>query len=181
MMKLTEKTISSQMLHRGKVVSLRIDSVELPNGKIAAREVVEHSGAVAVVPIDNNGEVLMVRQYRHPVGKILLEIPAGKLDPGEAPDDCVRRELLEETGMVAGKLSKLFSCYSTPGFSNEILHVYLAENLTYQGQQLDKDEFLKVEKVPLSKAVEMISAGEIEDAKTIAGLLAVKTRERSGD
>lgn len=171
-MKLEEKTISSQMIHKGKVVNLRVDSVELPNGNFSTREVVEHSGAVAVVPVTSSGEVIMVRQYRHPVGKILLEIPAGKLDPGESPDECVKRELLEETGMVAGRLKKLFSCYSSPGFSDEILHIYLADELYYQGQQLDEDEFVQVKKVPLKEAVTKICSGEIEDAKSIAGILA---------
>ncbi len=171
-MNLTEKVISSQMLHKGKIVNLRVDSVELPNGKTAAREVVEHKGAVAVVPITSEGEVLMVRQYRHPVEEILLEIPAGKLDANEPPDECVKRELLEETGMVAGSLEKLFSFYSSPGFSNEILHIYVAKDLVYQGQRLDEDEFVELEKIPLNKAKEMIIQGKIKDAKTIIGILA---------
>lgn len=173
-MKLVEKTISSQLLHKGKVVNLRIDSVELPNGKIASREVVEHVGAVAVVPITDNEEVLMVRQYRHPVGEILLEIPAGKLDSGENSDQCAARELLEETGMVAADIRRMFSIYSSPGFCDEILHIYIARNLTDQGQQLDEDEFLEVEKIPLKKTLEMIFSGQVKDAKTIAALLVVK-------
>lgn len=162
------------MIHKGKIVNLRIDAVELPNGKTATREVVEHMGAVAVVPLTDDGDILMVKQYRHPVGKILLEIPAGKLDPGEDPQHCVERELLEETGMMAGECKLLFSIYTSPGFSNEILHIYLAKNLTYKGQQLDEDEFVEIEKINLDKAVEMIYSGEINDAKTIAGIVAVK-------
>lgn len=178
-MNLREKTISSQMIHRGKIVNLRVDSVELPNGKLAMREVVEHVGAVAVVPVTNEGEVLMVRQYRHPVGEILLEIPAGKLDPGEEPDHCIERELLEETGTVAEKTSLIFSFYTSPGFSDELLHIYVAEGLTYRGQQLDEDEFLELQRVPLEEAVEMIVRGEIKDAKTIVGILAVKNLRSS--
>ncbi|MEG6615663.1 NUDIX hydrolase [Peptococcaceae bacterium 1198_IL3148] len=173
-MNLTEKTITSQMIHKGKVVNLRVDSVELPNGKIGSREVVEHVGAVAVVPITDDGDLIMVRQYRYPVQEILLEIPAGKLDAGEDPKRCVERELLEETGMVAENCRLLFSMYSSPGFSNEILHIYLAENLTYQGQHLDEDEFLQVEKITLDQGIEMIYNGKIKDAKTIAGILALK-------
>lgn len=172
-MKLKEEIISSQVLHKGKIVNLRIDSVKLPNGKTAAREVVEHKGAVAVVPITASGEVLMVRQYRHPAGEILLEIPAGKLDANEPPDECAKRELLEETGVVAGSIEKLFSFYTSPGFSNEVLHLYAAEDLSYQGQHLDDDEFVEVQKVPLAEALEMIKNGKINDAKTIIGILAV--------
>ncbi|MTI79466.1 MAG: NUDIX hydrolase [Firmicutes bacterium] len=171
-MKLTEKTISSQMLHKGKVVNLRIDSVELPNGKLGAREVVEHSGAVAVVPVTASGEVLMVRQFRYPAQKELLEIPAGKLDPGESPEECVKRELLEETGMNAGNITKLFSCYSSPGFSDEVIHIYLATDLKYHGQQLDEDEFVEIEKFKFDEIVDKVYNGTIQDAKTIAGILA---------
>lgn len=173
-MDLTEKTISSQMLHRGKIVNLRVDTVELPNGKMGTREVVEHAGAVAVVPVTEHGEVIMVRQYRYPVEEILWEIPAGKLDQGEDPEHCVRRELLEETGVVAANIYKIFSIYSSPGFSNEILHIYGAENLTYQKQKLDEDEFVEVERVSIDKALQMISEGKIKDSKTIAGILAIK-------
>lgn len=173
-MDLTEKTLSSQMIHRGKIVNLRVDSVELPNGKIGTREVVEHAGAVAVVPITENGEIIMVRQYRYPVEEILWEIPAGKLDQGETPEHCVRRELLEETGAIAANIYKIFSFYSSPGFSNEVLHIYGAENLTYQEQKLDEDEFVEVERVPLERAVQMINEGRIKDAKTIVGILAIK-------
>nr|WP_238442405.1 NUDIX hydrolase [Desulfofalx alkaliphila] len=169
-----EKTISSQILHKGKVVNLRVDSVELPNGKIASREVVEHSGAVAVVPITDAGEVLLVRQYRHPLKEVILEIPAGKLDAGERPEQCVKRELLEETGMEADDIKLMFSTYSSPGFCDEILHLYIARKMTYRGQKLDEDEFVKVEKYPLDEAIKMIYKGEIKDCKSIAGLLSAK-------
>ena len=172
-MKLTEKTISSQILHQGKVLNLRIDAVELPNGKIATREIIEHAGAVAIVPLTSAGEIVMVRQYRHPAGEILLEIPAGKLDRDENPEHCAKRELLEETGFITGNIRKIFSCFSSPGFCGELIHIYVATEIIYQGQQLDEDEFLEVEKIPLPKVLAMISSGDIKDIKTIAGVLSI--------
>lgn len=162
------------MIHKGKVVNLRIDSVELPNGKLGSREVVEHSGAVAVVPITEENEVIMVRQYRYPVNDCLLEIPAGKLDPNETPDHCVERELLEETGLAANNMRLLFSLYSSPGFSDEILYIYIARELSFKGQKLDEDEFVEVEKYPLDKIIQMIYNGEVKDAKTICAILAAR-------
>jgi len=170
-MDFNEKNISSETVYRGKILNLRVDSVELPNGKMTAREVVEHAGAVAVVA-QNEGRLLMVRQFRYPVGKALLEIPAGKIEKGEDPLLCAARELTEETGYVAGEMKRLLSFYSTPGFSDEILHVYLAGDLTYRGQNPDEDEFIQVEEVPVERAVEMIDSGEICDAKSIVGILA---------
>ncbi len=172
-MNLDEKMISSQMLHKGKILNLRVDFVELPDGNVASREVIEHSGAVAVVPITDNDEIIMVKQYRHPMQEILLEIPAGRLKQNEDKDDCAKRELLEETGMIARNIKRVFSFFSSPGFCNEIVHLYVATELTYKEQQLDKGEFLEVVKVPIKKAVEMIYRGEIKDAKTIAGILNV--------
>ncbi|MFZ5632249.1 MAG: NUDIX hydrolase [Bacillota bacterium] len=171
---LFEKTIGSETVYRGKIVNLRVDEVELPNGNNTRREVVEHGGAVAVVPINEKNEVLMVRQYRYPVGKVLLEIPAGKLEKGEDPAACAARELEEETGFKAGSMKHLFSFYSTPGFTNEILYLYLAGGLTHLGIHPDEDEFIQLHYVPLERALEMVDRGEICDAKSIIGILAAK-------
>lgn len=169
---LKEKTIATKMVYQGKILNLRVDQVLLPNGKEGGREVVEFSGAVAIVAITNDDQVLMVRQYRYPVGEVLLEIPAGKMDLQEDPDECARRELKEETGCTAGSLTKLTEFYTTPGFTTEWMHVYLAQGLTYGQQSLDEDEFVQVESFPLEDAITMIFQGRIKDGKSIAGLLA---------
>lgn len=166
-----EELIESQTLYRGRVVTLRIDTVRLPNGHIARREIVEHRGAVAIVPLLDENTVLLIRQYRQAVGETLLEIPAGTLEPGEPPDRCAERELQEETGYRAGKLRRLFSQYLAPGYSQEVLHVYLAEQLTPTRQQTDEDEAVELAPTPLEQIAPMILKGEIKDAKTIAGLL----------
>ncbi|NLB18097.1 MAG: NUDIX hydrolase, partial [Syntrophomonadaceae bacterium] len=138
-MDFTEKMKKSEMIFAGRMIKLRSDTVVLPNGKEATRECIEHPGAVAIVALDEQERVCMVRQYRYPVGQELLEIPAGKLSPGENPLDCARRELLEETGISAGHWEKLFSYYSTPGFCDEMLHMYLARDLSMGESQPDED------------------------------------------
>ena len=173
-MDFTEKKVSSETVYKGKILNLRVDDVELPNGKITKREVVEHAGAVAVVPVNEKNELLLVRQYRYPVGKVLLEVPAGKLEKGEDPEACAVRELAEETGCRAKDMKLLFSFYSTPGFSNEKMYVYLARGLTYLGEHPDEDEFIEASPVPLQAALDLIDRGEICDAKSIIGILAVK-------
>lgn len=173
-MGLIEKTVSSQMVYKGRIVNLRIDNVELPDGKTAKREVVEHGGAVAVVPLDEKNEILMVRQYRYPVGKVLLEVPAGMVEEGEAPEVCAARELAEETGCEARELKLLFSFYSTPGFTTEKLYVFLARGLKCMKNHPDEDEFIELSRVPLDRALEMVDSGEICDAKSIIGILAAK-------
>ncbi|BAF59510.1 NTP pyrophosphohydrolases [Pelotomaculum thermopropionicum SI] len=167
-----EKVLSSEKIYEGKIVNLRVDTVVFPDGRTGTREVVEISEAVAVVPLTDKEELLLVRQYRHPVGKTLLEIPAGKLEPGEDPLDCARRELLEETGYEAGSMTRLFSFFSTPGFTPEELHLFMAGGLVLKEQNLDEDEFIDVVKVPLSRALEMVWNGEICDAKSVIGILA---------
>jgi ADP-ribose pyrophosphatase len=169
---LKERTISSEMIYRGKIINLRVDTVALPQeGQTGTREVIEHAGAVAVVPVTGQEELLLVRQYRHAAGKTILEIPAGRIEPGEDLAESARRELLEETGYVAEHLEKLLTFYSTPGFTNEQLHIYLATGLTLKEQDLDEDEFIDVLKIPYLKALEMIWTGDICDAKSIAGIL----------
>ncbi|WP_027719469.1 NUDIX hydrolase [Desulfovirgula thermocuniculi] len=172
MAELGEKTLHSQVIYRGKILNLRVDRVLLPNGTEGLREVVEHAGAVAVVALTEEGEVVMVRQYRYAVGRHLLEIPAGKLEEGEDPLQCAKRELAEETGYTARRWEPLLSFYSTPGFSSEKMHLFLARGLERGGQAPDEDEFLQVVKVPLAEALGMLWRGEICDAKSAAGLLA---------
>ncbi len=167
---LYEKPVSSNRLFEGKIINLRRDEVMLPNGRTATREVVEHPGAVAVVPITKTGQVVLVRQFRHPVGRIILEVPAGKLDRNEKPEDCALRELAEETGFVANKLHKLTSMYTTPGFSNEVIHLYLAEDLVESDQRPDEDEFIKTEQYTPEQIRQMIRSGEICDAKSLVAL-----------
>ncbi|MEW6698607.1 MAG: NUDIX hydrolase [Bacillota bacterium] len=172
MQDLTEKTLSSKRIYEGKILNLRVDQVLLPNGKESGREVVEFSQAVTIVAVTGDQKVLLVTQYRYPVAEVLLEAPAGKMDPQENPLACARRELQEETGYTAGSLEKICEFYTTPGFTNELMHVYLAQNLTPGEQNPDEDEFVQVEAIPLQDAIAMIYNGKIRDGKTIAGLLA---------
>ena len=168
---LIEKKLTEVTVYEGSIINLRRDTVTLPNGKQATREVVEHPGAVAIVPITEAGKVILVRQYRHAIGQLLLEIPAGKLDKGENPDDCARRELEEETGYVAAQWQRLASVYTTPGFTNEIIHIYLAKGLTATTQHPDEDEFLDIEIYSKEQIGQMLADGELSDAKTALGLL----------
>lgn len=172
-MKLEEKVLSSNYIHKGRVVNLRVDEVELPGGRRSTREVVEHRGAVAIVPLLPDGRVLMVRQFRLPAGRELLEIPAGTLDPGEEPAACAARELREETGYAAARLTPLFRSFLAPGYSSELLHTYAAEDLYPNGANADDDEQLELVELPLPEALKLISTGEVCDAKTICGLLMV--------
>ncbi|MCL6638167.1 MAG: NUDIX hydrolase [Firmicutes bacterium] len=172
MSKYMEKLLASKRVFVGKVVSLRVDTVELPGGREGTREVVEYPGAVAVVAVNGRGEVYLVRQYRHAVGMELLEIPAGKMEKGEEAEVCARRELLEETGCEAREVKPLLRFFSTPGFTTEEMHLFLASGLTEGKQNPDDDEFIDVEKVPLERALEMVWSGQICDAKSVAGILA---------
>ena len=167
---LYEKLTTTKRLFEGKIINLRRDEVLLPNGRTGMREVVEHPGAVAVVPITTEGNIILVRQFRHPIGQVILEVPAGKLDPGEDPADCAGRELAEETGFMANKLRKLTSIYTTPGFSNEIIHLYLAEDLIESDKQPDEDEFIHTEVFTPEQIHQMITSGEICDAKSLVAL-----------
>lgn len=171
---LSEKSVSSQMLYDGKIVHLYLDIVELPNGKQAKREVVRHVGAVAMVPIDAAGNVILVRQFRHAAGRILLEVPAGTLNPGEDPDVCAARELQEETGFKPGHLRKLGGIYTAPGYTSEYIHLYLATDLVQSSLDKDEDEFIEVERMPLQQALNLIRTGQIADGKSISALLLAK-------
>ncbi|RJQ05473.1 MAG: NUDIX hydrolase [Bacillota bacterium] len=161
-------------MFEGRVVSLRVDEVILtPGGRRARREVVEHPGAVGVVPVTAEGEVVLVRQYRYSVGEPLLEIPAGTIEPGEDPDDTVSRELAEETGYVAGETRRLASLYSSPGFCNEVIHIYLAlvDPRPAELPAPDADEHLEVVMMPLDDAVALARSGGFKDAKSTVGIL----------
>lgn len=166
-----EEVIRSERIFQGRVVNLRVDTVRLPNGRLSQREIVEHRGAVAIVPMLDDETVLMIKQFRLAANEVLLEVPAGTLEPGEAPEVCAARELEEETGYRAGTLRPLFSQYLAPGYSQEILHVFLAQNLERTAQQMEEDENVEVVPMPIGRAVELVLSGEIKDAKTIAALL----------
>ncbi len=168
---LTEKQISSQTVFTGKILTVRYDKVRLPNGHEATREVVAHPGAVAVVPVTADGDVILVRQYRYPVAQELLEIPAGKLDKGEQPEACAHRELEEETGYRAGRLEHLATFYTGPGFTDEIMHLYLARDLVPTAQNPDEDEFVNIEQYTPAQLKAMMAEKKIIDAKTLVGLL----------
>ena len=170
-MDLTEKTLESHVLYEGKIIRVRKDTALLPNGKQAPREVVEHPGGVGIVPLDSDGCVLMVRQFRYPLGKTLLEIPAGKMEPGEDPQVCAERELSEEAGASAGKLTYLGYAYVSPGFCDEAIHLYLAEDLTFGQTHPDEDEFLLPERIPLDQLVSMALDGTLIDGKSVIGVL----------
>lgn len=169
---LTEKQVSSRSVFRGHLLDIYDDEVLLPNGQTSRREYNRHVGAVCVVPITAEGNVIMERQYRYPVGQVLLEIPAGKLDAkNEDREEAVRRELREETGAVAGTLVDLGWFYPAAAYSDECITMYLAKDLSYGERALDEDEFLNVEEIPLSELVRAALAGELHDAKTQMAIL----------
>lgn len=172
-MDMTEKTLSSKLVYDGRILRLHVDTVELPNGKQALREVADHPGGVAVVAIDGGGSVLTVRQYRYAFSRVLEEIPAGKLEPGEDPREAALRELREETGAVPERLTELGSLIVSPGAYGEVLHLYLAEGLAVGARSPDEDEFLDVVRTPFDEMVRRVLDGELRDAKTVAGILKV--------
>jgi ADP-ribose pyrophosphatase len=163
-------------IYAGKVVTLDIDTVQLPNGVTVDLETIRHPGAAAVVPVKDDGTVVLIKQFRHAAGGFIYEIPAGKLHPGEDPLHCASRELEEEVGYRASSFELLSSIFTAPGFADEVIHVYQATGLTKGRQQLDRDEVLDVIEMPLAEAVEKIADGTIRDAKTIVGLQAVYLR-----
>lgn len=165
-------------IYTGKVITLNIDTVILPNGATIDLEMVRHPGASAVVPMKDDGGVVLIKQYRHAAGGFIYEIPAGKLNKGEDPAACAARELEEEIGYRPGTLELLSSIFTAPGFTDEVIHIYKATGLQPGRQHLDRDEVLEVVEVPLQEAIAMIKDGRIRDAKTMVGLQAVFIRSR---
>ena len=160
--------LKSEIVYPGHAFTIRRDTLRLPDGREARLDIVEHVGSVIILPLDTNGQILFVRQYRHATGLDLLELPAGTLDKDEAPEACARREVREETGMAAGRLELLGGFYLAPGYSTEYMHVYLATGLFYDPLEADTEEFLSVERIPLAEALAMCERGEIPDAKSLA-------------
>jgi ADP-ribose pyrophosphatase len=170
-MELYEKKVSSKQIFDGKIVKLYVDEVLLPNGEKAIREIVRHPGAVCVIPVCENGDVIMVKQFRYPFEEVILEIPAGKLEKGEDHLEAVKRELEEESGVSAENVEFLGTLYTTVAIFDEKIDMYLATGLTFKNAHPDEDEFLEVEKIPLKNLVEMVMSGEIKDAKTQVAIL----------
>lgn len=176
-----ETHLDSARHFSGRLINLRVDTVRLPDGREARREVVEHPGAVALVALTEDGCVLLVRQWRHPAGRVSIELPAGTLEPGESIELCARRELVEETGIYPNKIEKLIDIYVSPGYSDEVIHIFLASELQAQDDGglpqavvdwvQDPDENIQAMSVPLAEAVQLCLDGRICDAKTITGIL----------
>jgi ADP-ribose pyrophosphatase len=174
--KFEEKTLSSQKIYEGKIISLRLEEVELPDGNRAKRELVQHPGAVALIPITNEGKIILVKQYRKSLNRTLIEIPAGRIEVGEDPKITALRELEEETGYGARKVTYIQSFATSPGFADEIIHLYLAENL-YEIENPaagDEDEFIELLEATIDEAEQMVAAGDIYDAKTAFAVIYAK-------
>ncbi len=166
-----EKTVSTQTIFEGKIVTLKVDQVAMPDGRLADRELVLHPGGVGVVAVTEDNKIILVEQYRKPLDKAIFEIPAGKLDAGEDPLTCAKRELSEETGMTAKSYTYLGFIYPSPGFTDEVTHMYLATGLSRGETHPDEDEYLEVMEVSLDEVLAMIEKNEINDAKTVCGIL----------
>ena len=173
-MNISEKTLKSERIYEGKVLNLRVDTVELPDQKYSKREIVEHSGAVGVIGVNDEGKVILVKQYRKAVDDFLIEIPAGKMEPKEDPLECAKREFKEETGYTARDLHLLSEFYTSPGFSNEKIYLYEAVNLSKGSAEPDEDEYIEILEIPFDTAIKKISTGEIQDSKTIIAILMAK-------
>ncbi len=163
--------LKSETLLKGRAFAIRRDWMKTPDGRETKFDIIEHGGSVVLVPLDSDGNMVFVRQYRHAAGGDLLELPAGTLDEGEAPEVCAAREIREETGLAAGKLEKIGEFYLAPGYSTEFMIVYLATDLRHDPLEADADEFLSVEKIPVKNALEMAERGKMPDAKSLAALL----------
>ncbi|MCY8167826.1 ADP-ribose pyrophosphatase [Bacillus spizizenii] len=179
MKSLEEKTISKEQIFSGKVIDLYVEDVELPNGKTSKREIVKHPGAVAILAVTDEGKIIMVKQFRKPLERAIVEIPAGKLEKGEEPEYTALRELEEETGYTAKKLAKITAFYTSPGFADEIVHVFLAEELSVleEKRELDEDEFVEVMEVTLEDALKLVESREVYDAKTAYAIQYLQLKE----
>ena len=166
-----EPTVESKVVYRGRILDLRVDTVRLPGGRLTTREIAEHSDSVCMVPLDSQGNVLLVRQYRKSVESDLLEVPAGGIDENEAPEAAALRELQEEVGHTAGKITRLAGFWVSPGWCTEFMHAFLATELTPAKLDADLDEDITVIRVPLAQTIDLITEGKIQDAKSIASLL----------
>jgi len=167
---MSEVTINTRNIYNGRLLKLRVETVRLPDGRETTKEIVEHPGAVAIIPILNNGKLLFVKQYRTAARTHMVEIPAGTLEADEMPLACAKRELIEETGYAAQHLTKLFSCYLAPGYSSEKIHFFLARQLVRTKMRPAEDEFITVQAMELDAALKAIERGKIQDAKTISSL-----------
>lgn len=171
MEKLQEKEIKTKRIFKGKLLGLREDTVELPSGRKSTREIVEHPGAVAIIAITKDKEMVLVRQFRKAAGKVLLEVPAGVPKKGESGEDCARRELEEETGFHPKRVKKIWEGYASPGYSAELIQYYLAEEMTRLRQKTEEDEFIEVDLVGVDLGVDMLKNGKIKDNKTMIGIM----------
>jgi len=167
--------LKSEVLMKGRAFAIRRDHLKTPDGRETKFEIIEHGGSVVIIPVDENGNILFVRQYRHATGQDLLELPAGTLDDNEKPEVCAAREIREETGMAAGVLTKLGEFYLAPGYSTEFMVVFLATNLSHNPLDADDDEFLSVESIPVTEAIAMAERGAIPDAKSLAALFLARS------
>ena len=170
-MNLRETPVEQEVKYEGRIIRLRVDKAQLPNGRIATREVVEHNGGVCIAALPEQRELLFVRQFRYPYQEVVLELPAGKIDKGEEPLACGKRELTEETGASAQQYRSLGRLYPSPGYCGEVIHLFLATGLSFGRMNPDEDEFLEVERIPLEKAVQMVLDNEVPDAKTQVAVL----------
>ncbi|MGF7532722.1 ADP-ribose pyrophosphatase [Bacillus mexicanus] len=179
MKSLEEKTIAKEQIFSGKVIDLYVEDVELPNGKESKREIVKHPGAVAILAVTEEGKMILVKQFRKPLERTIVEIPAGKLEKGEEPEYTALRELEEETGYTAKKLTKITAFYTSPGFADEIVHVFLAEELSVleEKRELDEDEFVEVMEVTLEDALKLVESREVYDAKTAYAIQYLQLKE----
>ena len=170
-MNLRETPVEQEVKYEGRIIRLRVDKAQLPNGRIATREVVEHNGGVCIAALTEQQDLLLVRQFRYPYQEVVLELPAGKIDKGEEPLACGKRELTEETGASAQQYRSLGRLYPSPGYCGEVIHLILATGLSFGRMNPDEDEFLEVERIPLEKAVQMVLDNEVPDAKTQVAVL----------
>jgi ADP-ribose pyrophosphatase len=165
-----EKKLSSDIIYQGKILEMRVDRVSLPSGVTSTREFVRHPGAVSILPFLDDKNVILVRQFRYPVGESLLEIPAGRLEPGEDPEETARREMIEEIGYIAGDLKLVSTFFTTPGYTSEVMYLFFAYNLKKTDAKPEIDEILEIESLDMEMALEQIDRGIIKDGKTIAAL-----------